>query len=422
MMRQMTPVPLVRDERGSVMIFSLAAMILLLVMGGLAIDLASQFTLRSEIQRSMDAAALAGAGKLAYTTGSIPTTVRDFAVSFAGKNAIRAGTIALARNDINSDTAFDSASAPYGDVVTGHWNYATRQFSPSTDPTITNAVMCRYKTSFQTSLLRLWGITSLPAQAGSIATADPASQPPLNGCTIPVGLSSCSFLSNQIFTANGCGTVVKFVTSNTQQDSTNTAGWVSLTSGQTANASNIQGQVNAGACTGGVPVGTSLSTSNGMLAPAFDAMETKFRNAFNASVAAGTTYTVKKADGTNAYSGPGWEVFVPVIGTTCPAGAITGNLQVVGWTRMVMTQMWDPTGGNPSKNDGWNATNQSCLVNNPSDPGTWGYCTNPSPPAPLNQGSSRSIWGYYNCAAWVAPPIATDAPLSSITTKLRVRQ
>ena len=45
------------DRRGSVMVFTLASMILLLVMGGLAIDLASQFTLRSEIQRSMDAAA-----------------------------------------------------------------------------------------------------------------------------------------------------------------------------------------------------------------------------------------------------------------------------------------------------------------------------------------------------------------------------
>jgi hypothetical protein len=157
------------------------------------------------------------------------------------------------------------------------------------------------------------------------------------------------------------------------------------------------------------------------LANAFDAMETRFRNAYN-SLPAGTTYTIKRGDGTTAYSGPGWEVYVPVMGTSCPAGAINGDLQVTGWSRMIMTQMWDPTGGNPSKNDGWNSANKSCLVNNPTDSTTWGYCTNPSPPAPLNQGTSRSLWGYYDCAAWDSPPISTDAPLSSITTRLRVRQ
>src|SRR5262245_56929351 len=188
-MKRMARVWAMFDRRGSVMVFTLAAMILLLVMGGLAIDLASQYTLRSEIQRSMDAAALAAAGKLQYTQGSIPATVRDFAISFANKNPSRLGTITLTRNDANSDTAFDAASAPDGDIVTGHWNYGTRQFTPSTNPAAVNAVMCRYKTSFQTSLLRLWGILSLPAQAGSIATSDPAATPPNNACTIPVGLS-----------------------------------------------------------------------------------------------------------------------------------------------------------------------------------------------------------------------------------------
>jgi Flp pilus assembly protein TadG len=298
-MKLLTRVRSTCAERGSVMVFTLAAMILLLVMGGLAIDLASQFTLRGEIQRSMDAAALAAAGKLAYTSGAIPAAVRDFAISFANKNATRIGTITLTRNDANSDTAFASASAPYGDIVTGHWNYGTRQFTPDTTPGNVNAVMCRYKTTFQTSLLRLWGITSLPAQAGSIATADPASQPPANACTVPVGLSQCSFINNNIFTSNGCGTVVKFITSNTQADSTNTAGWVSLVSGQNASSQNLDAQVNNNACTGGPAVGTNVDSSNGMLANPFSDMETKFRNIFNA-LPAGTTYTVLKSDGTTA--------------------------------------------------------------------------------------------------------------------------
>jgi len=215
--------------------------------------------------------------------------------------------------------------------------------------------------------------------------------------------------------------VVKFITSNTQADSTNTAGWISLVANQGATSNNLRDQINAGTCTGGLPVGTTVNSSNGMLGNAFDALETRFRNAFN-SLPAGTKYTVLRADGSTAYDGPGWEVYVPIIGTSCPAGAINGDLPIVGWTRMVMTQMWDPTGGNPARTESWNSANGSCLVNNNSDSQTWSYCTNPTPPPPLNQGSSRSLWGYYNCAAWEAPPLSTDAPLSSVTLRIRVRQ
>src|SRR5215475_1331307 len=97
-----------RNERGSVMVFTLFALIFLLVLGGLAIDLASQFTVRNEIQRSMDAAALAAAGKLSYFSGTVPSSVRQFAVDFAGFNPTRIGPTSLNRNDPNSDTAFDS--------------------------------------------------------------------------------------------------------------------------------------------------------------------------------------------------------------------------------------------------------------------------------------------------------------------------
>src|SRR5262245_18793509 len=218
MKHQLTPSRF-RDERGSVMVFTLFALIFLLVLGGLAIDLASQFTVRNEIQRSMDAAALAAAGKLSFFGGTIPSTVRDFAVTFASFNPTRIGPTTLDRNDANDDTLFNSQAAPYGDVVTGHWNYGTQVFTPSTDATVVNAVMCRYKTAFQTSLFRLWGITALPVQAGAIATADPASAPPITGCTIPVGLAKCPFQTGGIFGSNGCGQQIKFITSNGQNGS-----------------------------------------------------------------------------------------------------------------------------------------------------------------------------------------------------------
>jgi Flp pilus assembly protein TadG len=421
-MRLRSLYPIFRDSRGSVMIFTMLTIIFLLVVGGLAVDFAHQFTLRNEIQRSMDAAALAAAGKIQYIgSGVIPSDVRDYALNFATKNKARTGTITLARNDGNDDTLFNSQAAPYGDVLTGHWSNTTRTFTKSLDARIVNAVMCRYKTAFPTSLFRLWGISEMSVQAVSIATSDPALAPPTDGCTVPIGLSQCSFQSNQIFTTNGCGTIVKFITSNTQADSTNTAAWVSLNPAEGANSANITAQVNAGAsCTGGAPVGTTLNSNNGMFANAFDALQTKFLANYDPN---GPTLTVMQADGvTPAYTGKGWEVYVPIMGNTCPAGAINGALPIVGWTRMVITQMWNPTGGNPNKNEPWNSTNQSCLVNNPSDSQTWAHCQNADPPSPLNSGNSRSVWGYYSCAAWVAPSVTTDAPLASMTDKLRIRR
>ncbi len=52
------------NERGSVLLFMLGTFLFLLVFGGFAIDLAFYSTARGELQRSMDAAALAGAGQL----------------------------------------------------------------------------------------------------------------------------------------------------------------------------------------------------------------------------------------------------------------------------------------------------------------------------------------------------------------------
>ena len=446
-MKRRTALPVVRDECGQAMVFVLMAIVFLLVIGGLAVDLAWQYTVRSELQRSMDAAALAGAAKLGFNSTPFPT-VRQFAVDFALNNPYHSGTITLSPNGNtgpgpNDYVNMETQPAPYGDVILGVWNSTKPQgigenlrFRPSTDGTMVNAVMTRYKTTLPTSLLRMWGMTSLSMGAVSIATSDPPSVPPPNGCTAPFGLSMCPFSSNQIFTANGCGVVVKFNTSNAGADTTNTAAWANLVSGQNANGSNISAQVNAaigGACNPAPPVGTTVNANGGQLNSAFSSLENGFKAKFNASVAANTTYTVTKQDGTTAYSGPGWEVYVPVLGPTSgvvsdmcnPDGTtsqINGDLKVVGWTKFVMTQMWDSTGGNPSKNEAWNSVNQSCVVNNSADSATWQYCTSTSPPSPLNQGNSRSIWGYYACAMWDAPTAPEPAPRASLGEKLRIRQ
>src|SRR5688572_5860597 len=182
-----------RDSRGSVMVFTMLAIIFLLVIGGLAVDFAYQFVVDNELERAMDAAALAAAGKLGYTDAEFPTA-RQFAVDFATNNAYHGGTINLDLNTGNAYTgSLASKAAPYGDVVLGIWDPskpvgvgAGQRFEPSNDGNRVNAAWCRYKTTIPTLLFRLWGITSLTASAEAFATSNPPDTP--STCLFPIGL------------------------------------------------------------------------------------------------------------------------------------------------------------------------------------------------------------------------------------------
>jgi hypothetical protein len=61
------------NERGNVLLFTFTLLVFLLVMGGFAIDFAYQVAARTELQRTIDAAALAGAGKLGFDDTVFPT-------------------------------------------------------------------------------------------------------------------------------------------------------------------------------------------------------------------------------------------------------------------------------------------------------------------------------------------------------------
>lgn len=62
-----------RDQRGSVLLFTTILVVpLMIIIGGLAIDLAYYGAVDDELQRTMDAAALAGAGKLGFNDTFFP--------------------------------------------------------------------------------------------------------------------------------------------------------------------------------------------------------------------------------------------------------------------------------------------------------------------------------------------------------------
>ncbi len=97
------------NERGSVLLFTFTLLVFLLVMGGFAMDFAFQAAARTELQRSIDAAALAGAGKLGFDDTVFPTA-RAFARDYGTRNPTRTGPVTLSLNTPND---------PAGNIVLG---------------------------------------------------------------------------------------------------------------------------------------------------------------------------------------------------------------------------------------------------------------------------------------------------------------
>jgi hypothetical protein len=400
-----------RDQRGSILLFTTILVVpLMIIIGGLAMDLAYYGAVDDELQRSMDAAALAGAGKLGFNDTFFPAA-RTWARDYALLNPYRIGNINLNLN---------TANTPGGNIVLGIWNGSS--FTPSLDGTRVNAVQCRVATTVQTSFLRVLGINSLDAGAMAIAwAAQPATTPP-NACVFPMALSSCFFGGS---TSLGCGATVSFISSSPGSNVGGSSGsWASIIPGQGANNSNLLAQVQTaagGACSGtAYNTGDSIPTIEGQLNDIINWLKGTDPNAFPAKYAASGELVVKKQDDSDAYRGKGWEVFVPVIDTggTCPpaGGTFNGSRPIVGWTRMVITQILGKNG--------------ECAVDNPWQRGGAGnpwdsHCfddkngTSPHGPTSTVVPGQTGIFGYYDCTYQPSPPAPNPGPITA-TAKLKL--
>ena len=396
-----------RNQQGTVLVFTLIVLVFLFVMGGLAIDLAYHASARGELQRSMDAAALAGAGKLGFNDTVFPVT-RAFAQNYGALNPYRVGPVTLNLNDANAST---------GDIVLGIWDpTVVPRFQPSLDGTRVNAVKCQYRTTIPTSFLAFLGFTTLSVRAEAIATSNPPASPPENTCVFPIGLSDCPFTDAGAFNSQGCGVPISFISSSGQNpgapSGTNTAAWVNLDGQGTPSGSYLRQLINAmadGTCPPStLEVGEPLGTNNGMIQNVMDTLESVFVNEYNPS----DTIVLENAYGEIAYQGPGWEVYVPVLNTSenggCPPQAINGAHEIIGWTRFVMTQV---------------INRGDCAVSNSVDANTWALCPPPMNPAgPAKDPALRAIFGYYACQVDKAPPNPAPAPRSALVTRLRLVQ
>lgn len=288
----------VRSQRGTVVLLTLGFMVFLLAMGGFAVDIAYQMTVTSELQKSMEAASLAGAGKLGFNDTVFPT-VRTWAQQYASFNPHHNPLNTLINLNLNT------ANSPSGDIVLGVW--ANGNFTPSVDGSLVNAVRCQWQATIPTTFLRVLGITALPVSAQAIAVANPPQNPPPAICMFPIGLSSCFFGGA---TSLGCGATVTLISSSDQSAvGANTAAWVSMTAcpGCQVNANATRQAVNAagaGNCPSDLQTGSTVAANNGMINSAHDDAFDLFIQKYNAS----PVYTVYKQDGTTiAYQGKGWD-------------------------------------------------------------------------------------------------------------------
>ena len=411
------------NEKGNVLLFTIVLVVpLMIIFGGLALDLAHLGTADNELQRSLDAAALAGAGKLGYNS-SVWDAARLSAQSYALLNPVRlAWDTGYAANrdsasvNLTLNGTGTTGNAPNGHIVLGHWDGAGFTPYPAAAENTVNAVLCRYQTTIPMTFLGLLGFATLPVSGQSIAWATQPVTPPVNECVFPIALSSCFFGGS---TSAGCGATVTFISSSGGSAvGGNTAAWASIVPGQGANDANILAQVKAaagGACSGaGLSTGDSEPTNNGQLNNVVNWLMGNDPNAFPAKYAASQQLVVKKADGTDAYRGKGWEVYVPVIdtGAGCPPGAINGSLPIVGWTRFVITQVQGKNG--------------QCAVANHWSGNPWdehcfdtknGTATN----LPPGWSGQTGLFGYYDCQYSPAPPSTTAGPITA-TARLRLVQ
>jgi Flp pilus assembly protein TadG len=407
-----------RDQRGTVLLFVTTFMVGLLAMAGLATDISYLVTAKKELRRSMDAASLAGAGKLGFDDTVFPT-VRQFSQDFAGLNPFRqpgGGTISLNLN---------TGNAANGDIVLGIWNGVTRTFTPSLDGTIVNAVLCRVSTTIPTSFLRVLGLTSLPVDAWAIAVSDPPATVPPTGCVLPMGVTSCSYVappgSPSGFNSLGCGQPITFISSSGAAPGTaggtNTGVWINLAGAGAPSTPSLVSAINAaasGTCSGtSLTVGDPVGVNNGMAQPVFDALETAFVSQYNQS----GILTVYGPNQTVTYQGKGWEVYVALISdqplpnppSQCPPRPISGSdWRVVGWTRFVMTQVIrNQQAGQPR-----------CVVDNPNDWNSLPLCSDPT----LHP-SLRALFGFFDCTSFdVVNPIVEPGPRAALADRVRLVQ
>jgi hypothetical protein len=146
-----------RTRRGAIAVLAAILSVFMLAVIAFAVDLGYLSLVRTQLQTTADAAALAGAGTMNGTTDEMKAAAQNFAV----------------RNKVAGRTAQLTSS----EVEPGIWDTVARSFTPSSQ--LGNAVRVTVRTSENTGgetplfFGRIFGKNSVAQHASAIATANP---------------------------------------------------------------------------------------------------------------------------------------------------------------------------------------------------------------------------------------------------------
>ena len=228
-----------RHRRGSTLIYPTVAMTALMGFCSLGVDWRHVELVKTELQRSADAAALAGAGGL---PGGV-TTAQNLAVQYAGYNTTDGAPVVL---------------DPSTDVEFGTWDWAARSFTVLTGSARSNANAMRItarRNGVPLMGMRILGKSAQNVTASAIATRNP-----------PAGIIGLNGIA--LHTRNFVASYTSSVTTSPNRTTYNTNGRLASngvigTGGVSPN--NLYGTVTLGS-SGSVDATVSVSGSTNSLA------------------------------------------------------------------------------------------------------------------------------------------------------------
>ncbi len=160
-------------------------LIVLLLIAGMAIDLAFMYFVKNETQVAADAGALAGAGLLVQNGDVMQQPARDAAINFCRFNKVAGEAMTIA-SDSSNILSNDN------DITLGQFDYATRQYTPNLAPP--NAIQVRTRRT-QNSPIGPVGVF-LGKVGGwrkmSAASVAIAGRPPSPGAPLVLCINVCS--------------------------------------------------------------------------------------------------------------------------------------------------------------------------------------------------------------------------------------
>jgi len=166
-----------RSEQGAVLVTFALLLLFFLGFMGIALDLGHLFVIRTELQTSMDACALAGAQEL---NGQADARTR----------AINAGVAAGNANNVDLQSASWNGKAK---VSAGDISFLDKDHSPTTDDKLARFVRCEHaQQGTQTPLLSMIGTYSSSSQKLSSfdvrGSAEATTTPAQSTCPLPLAL------------------------------------------------------------------------------------------------------------------------------------------------------------------------------------------------------------------------------------------